>query len=727
MLRISDLKKIAVFTVILLTLANCSNSTGGLPDEDTVNVPIVASESTMLSVEDNVTENSISVLSSKDTVFSIEDNTSGNDNYGMSDQFVNRFKSQCVELNDDSKKLKNDTQVMADYFSGTIYFQDSDNENDLPVAINAKLEPVVLESVEKTHLNSWQENSKFYIELRDSLENIVAKLPVNDFGITQYPALINTSNEQFFYVWIKNPPAYRSYAIMENDTELDVIQKSDSILEVSHIEPRACEIHKDRIEVSWRSNGLHDTILRYDVLYSSDGGKNYTLFSEDQYEENFILTSDAIELVSSSQAKIKIVVSDGTKSSIVESEIFMFVGVRPVVLLTSLDERNFTIGESLKLQAIGFDQSGEELNYIWLSDIDGRLGESNDFVISSTNFTPGRHKIAIAVSNSSGILTTLSKEVIFEIPDRRLNNTFQITIDSSFDDEILLFDNQLKLKASDCNSRERGLNYKWYSNFDGLLGIGCSIKISSFDLSPLVEHTVTVELANTLGASVSASRKIKFDLFENRNACKITNQDTDNEMSDFTDAKANFFAGEIYFPWRKSNDFSTPPVAAKFTQVYSSSSIKPLFNYNKNSSYTIELYDVLGHKIADFPVYTTFPEHPQFLDGLMRLYFNSIISNPPDYHSVALLRQDRELARIRKFENVLSATVAKPKSGELVTDPIELSWKNSRMDGKKAYLQCFILKTQFYFLVEIQVLMDKYTIFIFQLTRGKHTIYLKPM
>jgi len=235
--------------------------------------------------------------------------------------------------------------VDADFVFGNILFTDGDADS-LPVG--AKLSRI--HSRPKEFRSAV--GGDYLLELRDSSGSLLRSIP---FSIlrrlnTEFMHLPDSTLPELsslerhfpvsFSVTIYNPPDYTSLVIKHRDQMLLKVERSANTPDVSIsgvIEGQLYGIG-DIINLSWAGTDLDGDALTYRVYYSTDGGNTYYNFTfygaiEGSMENPVALettnTNWAVEvdflvgiLDVSNQARFAVSVSDGTRSTFVESPVF---------------------------------------------------------------------------------------------------------------------------------------------------------------------------------------------------------------------------------------------------------------------------------------------------------------------------------------------------------------------------------------------------------------------
>ena len=155
---------------------------------------------------------------------------------------------------------------------------------------------------------------------------------------------------------------------------------------------------------SWSGTDADSDSLSYLVEYSDDGGSTYKTIAVDYASSS--LTVDRASLAGSGSARIKVTVSDGTRSASTESPVFTVAANSPEVFIRSPADNAILLGpKPLILEATAHDPEDGRLgssSIRWSSSINGVLGTGGSLVVSTADLTAGTHELTATVTDSSG-------------------------------------------------------------------------------------------------------------------------------------------------------------------------------------------------------------------------------------------------------------------------------------------------------------------------------------
>ncbi len=168
---------------------------------------------------------------------------------------------------------------------------------------------------------------------------------------------------------------------------------------VTIIEPVAGQVFDgDTLTFSWVGSDADGDDLSYVVEYSADGGASYETMASG-YKSNSIV-KDRVFLPGSVTARIRVTVSDGTRSTTTESSLFEVKLKPPKVTIHSPVDGSDGHGAWI-LDATAYDPEDGSISRSdigWSSDIDGDLGSNQ----SEVQLSPGTHQLTATVTNKRG-------------------------------------------------------------------------------------------------------------------------------------------------------------------------------------------------------------------------------------------------------------------------------------------------------------------------------------
>ena len=169
----------------------------------------------------------------------------------------------------------------------------------------------------------------YVLELRDASGMAIRSVPFNALtvtgdGISADGTWFSTLDDLFEFV-VSDPPVYESFAVMRDGVELGSVSRSRNAPSISVSGPSSGDVfsNDETISVSWVGSDADGDELVYRVYYSTNGGSFYRRMF---YTKDTSKSFPATRLRESSQARIGVSVSDGTRSAFAETPVFSAAG-----------------------------------------------------------------------------------------------------------------------------------------------------------------------------------------------------------------------------------------------------------------------------------------------------------------------------------------------------------------------------------------------------------------
>lgn len=348
-----------------------------------------------------------------------------------------RIVNEIIQANaDDAARGNNDeTKVRSDMFSGKIEFSDAG------IASGVDLNAVF----SRPRFQTSPMPGDYTLELYNASNEVVrsvsfsANVGIDDIepGSGPHPE----PSEAIFSFVVSDPPEYSSFVIKHQNRELILVNRSANAPSVSISGPTSGQVYEStaNISVSWVGSDAEGDELSYRVYYSTDGGTTYAPLSLETENTRGIYPASRLE--GSNQARIAVSVSDGARSSFVETPIFSVPNHAPEVSIrTPVSGDVFAENQGFVLEAVAYDMEDGLVpspSIIWNSSIDGSLGTGRFMGLSAIDLTAGSHTITVTATDSSGISASDSVNIIIS-----LRNTLPIANDDNVsvvaDREVLI-------------------------------------------------------------------------------------------------------------------------------------------------------------------------------------------------------------------------------------------------------------------------------------------------
>ena len=212
-----------------------------------------------------------------------------------------------------------------------------------------------------------------------------------------------------------HPLVFASYRITEDSAVLAQAEASPSAPRLTITSPSSARsFAASTVEVSWTGADPDGDNLTYLVQYSNNGGDSY-----DTVANGVTATSVQIDrghLAGSTQARIRVIASDGVRSTTAQSLVFSVAPHAPSVFIHSPHSAT-TIGgfATVALDASAFDNEDGSLAgsaITWSSSIDGTLASSGFAVITTDQLTAGTHILTATATDSDNMTGSATVTIV---------------------------------------------------------------------------------------------------------------------------------------------------------------------------------------------------------------------------------------------------------------------------------------------------------------------------
>lgn len=240
--------------------------------------------------------------------------------------------------------------------------------------------------------------SDYTIELRNADAQVLVSQPIEVSGIE------SVANE-----W----GGFRHILPYHEETEKIVFKRAATVLAsiavsehpptVTLLSPNGGEILTDTHTVTWRAADADGDELHYTLQYSPDGGISWQAVAVDIESTQYDL--DVRELIGSTKALLRIIVSDGVNTTADQSDALFTVPTKvPNAFLIAPSPQTFLpAGKPITLEGYGYDLEDGPLAdsaATWSSSQDGALGSGN--TIDVAHLSRGEHMLTFTVVDSDG-------------------------------------------------------------------------------------------------------------------------------------------------------------------------------------------------------------------------------------------------------------------------------------------------------------------------------------
>ena len=222
-----------------------------------------------------------------------------------------------------------DSRQLAEYISGTVDYGEV-NSSDLETPTRVKIESVF--SLPNSEIDSrisreTEGQDQFVLKLQDSSGRTLRSVDFYASKYTLHGDPVEPNPTQNVGIWtfaefeiiIVNPPNYASLAVFHDGNKVATIERSANTPDVSVSGPTQGEVFRtgDSVPLFPKASDADRGRLDYRIYYSTDGGGTYELHST-----KYALRVPVASLESSSQSRLAVSVSDGTRSAFAETAVF---------------------------------------------------------------------------------------------------------------------------------------------------------------------------------------------------------------------------------------------------------------------------------------------------------------------------------------------------------------------------------------------------------------------
>ena len=227
---------------------------------------------------------------------------------------------------------------------------------------------------------------------------------VSPSGDVLYSTEFGTDTEDVVFAFSIPFPADTSrVAIKHGETTLHEVRRTPNSPTVTILAPNGGETLGETCEVRWHADDADGDALSYAVLYSGNGGNDWTAVATGLQEASY--TVDLSQLPGGDQCRFRLVAMDGFNVGHDESDgFFSMRDKHPFASITSLNDGDtYAAGEEIWLQGIAFDLEDDAstgLSAEWSSNLDGVLGHGEELRVDG--LSQGTHEILFRVTDSRG-------------------------------------------------------------------------------------------------------------------------------------------------------------------------------------------------------------------------------------------------------------------------------------------------------------------------------------
>ncbi|MEU7909159.1 hypothetical protein [Actinoplanes sp. NPDC049118] len=271
----------------------------------------------------------------------------------------------------------------------------------------------------------------------------------------------------------------------------------------------------DRLTISWSSRDADSPALANTVLYSADGGTSWQVVAVD-------ITGSSVSvprwsLPGSTNAQLKVIASDGVRSTAAASSTFSLPDLAPTVeVLSPGAGQLFTGAQAISFVAQARDVESGSLDggaLQWNSNRDGWLGSGSRLPVRADQLREGEHVITVTAEDGANQQTTATVRITVQrVAPPPVVVDLAPAVDVLTPGQGQSFTAAQAIPfAAQANDVEDGLldgaAVQWSSDRDGLLGTGARLPWRADQLS-VGEHVITVTARDSAGQTSTATVRI---------------------------------------------------------------------------------------------------------------------------------------------------------------------------------------------------------------------------
>jgi len=235
----------------------------------------------------------------------------------------------------------------------------------------------------------------------------------------------NPGREQrlFFIVPLPKPASPIAEIIVSNNgVEISRVTASLNPPAVVITQPTAGQnLDTDLVTLAWLGSDVDGDPLTYTVQFSPDGGLSWRSLAANTPAES--VEMERTFLTASTDALIRVAVSDGVNTSMTTSDRFTIANNVPLIQITQpATGLSFATGQVVVFEAFGHDSEDGSIgdaSISWDSDADGPLGLGRELMLNT--LTTGVHTITSTAIDSVGAMSSDSIVLGIGVPAPDVN------------------------------------------------------------------------------------------------------------------------------------------------------------------------------------------------------------------------------------------------------------------------------------------------------------------
>lgn len=189
--------------------------------------------------------------------------------------------------------------------------------------------------------------------------------------------------------------------IPEGTSKIQILEENKLLSELRKTTPPSLQVTLEETEDTMTLD-IHATDpdtdkLYFSILYSYDGGETWDLVTSDETQTRYIFKKSI--LPGGEHCVFKVMVTDGFSTVEKWTDYFYIEDRHPEIVV--LKPQDSVSGEDVVLEGYGIDYEDGVINsLIWVSDLDGRLGEGPRVI--AKNLTTGTHTLTVSTVDTGG-------------------------------------------------------------------------------------------------------------------------------------------------------------------------------------------------------------------------------------------------------------------------------------------------------------------------------------
>jgi hypothetical protein len=261
-------------------------------------------------------------------------------------------------------------------------------------------------------LNPHNTAGEFELHQLDSAEKLLAR---HAFDSHQMTTSVDVKKHQTFAFAAAHAPGAKVFRIVHQGTVLAEAVASDHAPAVRLRSPRGGEVFGDTLIVDWDAQDADGDPLLFDVQYSADNGRSWTLVAGDVISTTVTLELDTLS-GSEGQGRVRVIASDGVNTATDSSESdekFTVEGHKPRPRITHpVEGHRVASGAGFNLRGNAWDAEDgylEDRALVWTHVGRGQLGTGEGVYVNG--LPPGTHAFTLSATDSDGQSTRTGIEI----------------------------------------------------------------------------------------------------------------------------------------------------------------------------------------------------------------------------------------------------------------------------------------------------------------------------